>query len=247
MNKYLSVLIAIIFTLVTVAPVTVNAKSRPDWSGYWIRVTDPDNPTSFANGARIPSDGLPALTPEYMEKWKVVTTSLEAGSHEHDPGVACLPPGMLQNMLIPYSAQIEMRPVQVTIITEWAGDTRRIYIDDRGHPEDFDATRQGHSIGRWEGDVLVVDTVGISSDTALNSQLMPHSDQLHVIERFREYKPGFLEIRYHVEDSLALAKPYEYKLIWKRSPYKYHEINEYICSNNRELEQLTGQPASGTK
>jgi hypothetical protein len=139
-------------------------------------------------------------------------------------------------MFIPYSGEIEMRRDQVTIITEWAGDTRRIYTDGRGHPDaaNLDHSYQGHSIGKWAGDTLVVDTVGITADTRLNGRGMPHSDQLHMTEWFHEYKPGFLEIRYRLEDPSALIRPYEYKLTWQRSLIKHHEISEFICTNNKE-------------
>jgi hypothetical protein len=80
----------------------------------------------------------------------------------------------------------------------------------------------------------------------MNGVFSPHSDQLHITERIREYKPGYLEIRYRLEDPVAFTKPYEYKLTWMRSPLKDHEISEYICTNNRDLAR-TVPPAVTTK
>ncbi|MGE3890771.1 MAG: hypothetical protein AB7F79_04135 [Steroidobacteraceae bacterium] len=220
------------------------ADIQPDWSGYWIRAADPDNPdiaTVVTPGSQstLAAKDTPSLTPEYAEKWNVIRTSIDSGSQEYIPTAQCLPPGVPRNMFIPYSGQIEMRRDQVTIITEWAGDTRRIYLDGRSHPDaaDLDPTYQGHSIGSWDGNTLVVDTVGIVDDTRLNGRGMPHSDQLHMTEWFHEYKPGFLEIRYRLEDPIALTKPYEYKVTWQRSPIKHHEISEFICTNNKEGHQ----------
>ncbi|MGD9843242.1 MAG: hypothetical protein AB7F79_13130 [Steroidobacteraceae bacterium] len=243
MNRILQTTFSkIALSLLVVVPVTVWA--TPDWRGYWVRATDPDNPASNISSRMDPKD-VPAYTPEYAEKWKVIWESFQAGSLEYDPGAHCLSWGVPYNMTIPYSGEIEMRPGQVTIITEFAGDTRRIYTDGRGHPEDFDPSRQGHSIGKWVGNTLVVDTVGIVENTQLNGILSPHSDQLHVTEWFREYKPGYLEIRYRLEDPKAFTKPYEYKLTWMRSPDKFHEIAEYICTNNRDREQTI--PSTATK
>jgi hypothetical protein len=213
----------------------------PDWSGYWIRAVDPDNPDiaavmSAGSQSQLAAKDTPPLTPEYAAKWKLIRASIDSGSLEYNLTAQCFPPGVPRNMFIPYSGEIEMRRDQVTIITEWAGDTRRIYMDGRGHPEplDLDPTYQGHSIGRWAGGTLVVDTVGITADTRLNGRGVPHSDRLHMTEWFREYKPGFLEIRYRLEDPTALTKPYEYKLTWQRSPITHHEISEFICTNNKE-------------
>lgn len=231
------------FALTALAMAPLAAGAIPDWSGYWVDAADLDNP-SIPKGSKLTDADLPSWTPAYAAKWRMIREASAAGSFEFDPGAKCLPPGMPFNMTIPYSGEIHMRPGQVTIITEWAGDTRRIYTDGRGHPEDLDLTRQGHSIGRWQGDTLVVDTVGIVADTQLNGILSPHSDQLRITEWFREYKPGFLEIRYRLEDPQAFTKPYEYQLTWKRSPIKNHEITEYICTNNRELEQ-GARPAAG--
>lgn len=210
--------------------------AAPDWRGYWERTADPDNPATLI-GTRMSLNDLPAYTPEYAQKWKKIYEVLgTSAALEYDYGAQCLPWGMPYNMTIPYSAEIEMRPGQVTIQMELSREVRRIYTDGRGHKsaDAFDPSRNGHSIGRWEGDTLVVDTVGIVESTQLNGILSPHSDQLHITEWIREYKPGFLEIRYRLEDSKAFAKPYEYKLTWRRIPDKQFEMAEYICTNTRE-------------
>ena len=69
---------------------------------------------------------------------------------------------------------------------------------------------------------------------------------MHVVERFHEYKPGWLEISYHIEDPKAFLKPYEFKIIWKRSPYKGDYIHEYQCDNNVDAARISPK-AEGSK
>ena len=92
----------------------------------------------------------------------------------------CLPPGMPRMMSAVYPMEILMTPDQVTIITEWMGQIRRVYTDGRPHPEDPDITYVGHSTGKWDKDVLVIDTVAMKGDTVLDQTGMKHSDQIRV-------------------------------------------------------------------
>lgn len=222
--------------------VAAPAFAMPNWTGVYIKSFDPDHPGISLDAPNLKDSQLPVLKPEYQAIYEANRASLMSGSLAKDKTATCGHPGLPLNMSIAYGAEILMTPGQVTIITEWSGDVRRIFTDGRGHPDDFLPTYQGHSIGHWEGDDLVVDTVGISPKASLNTLGTQQSEQMHVTERFHEYKPGFLDISYHIEDPKAFAKPYEFNIIWQRSPYKGDYIHEYECDNNLDATRIPGPP-----
>jgi hypothetical protein len=219
-------LAALAVVLQSVLGVTTAFAATPNWSGIWDRIRDLSREAA-----------PPHLTDEYEAKYKIIAASLAAGSLEYNASALCLPPGMPYNMQIPYGGEILMTPGQVTIITEWAGDTRRIYTDGRKHPADADLTYQGHSTGRWEGRTLVVDTVGIVLRTFLNRDGVPHSEAMHITERFSELTPGRLQIAVQIVDPGALAEPYRYTIVWKRETDRQREMSEFVCENNRDADR----------
>ena len=148
-------------------------KSLPDWSGIWTF----DFP--------MPGTGLsaPELTPASAVELKKL---LDLEAHNDEPATEaanCLPPGMPTIMFMPYDVEFLFTPGRVTIVQEAYMQVRRVFTDGRPHPSDPDPTFNGHSIGHWEGDTLVVDTVGMRGDTWLTRPGTPHSDQLHIVER----------------------------------------------------------------
>ena len=218
--------------------VSAPAFAIPEWSGVYHPARDKDNPGISLSSPGLKDKDMPVLTPEYQKIADANRASLMSGSLTHDKTASCGHPGLPLNMSIAYGGEILMSPGRVTIITEWAGDVRRIFTDGRGHPDDFLPSTQGHSIGHWEGNDLVVDTVGISPQASLNTLGTQQSEDMHVMERFHEYKPGYLEISYRIEDPKAFAKPYEFKITWKRSAVKDDYIREYLCDNNRDAERI---------
>jgi hypothetical protein len=192
----------------------------PDFGGVWELVFGPPR-----GGAGPPEQ--PALTPDYAAKLKVY----QAEGHQDNPTANCLPPGMPGIMNQPYPMEFLLTPGKITVIIEAYSQTRRIFTDGRKHPDDPDPTFNGHSIGHWEGDTLVVDTVAFSTDTPLgNSWGMRHSEQMRIEERFRLSSPDSMEIRTTVTDPLALTKPYTSTKTLAR--HRDWEIAEYICEQN---------------
>ena len=120
---------------------------------------------------------------------------------------------------------------QVTIIAEWSSQTRRIFTDGRKHPVDPDPTYQGHSIGHWEGDTLVIDTIGVRGDTVFDATGLGHSDQMHITERMRQSSPTELEDQITVEDPVAFTHPWVITRKYKRGGPDL-QIMEYICEEN---------------
>ena len=120
---------------------------------------------------------------------------------------------------------------------------RQIFMDGRPHPDDLVPTWYGHSIGHWEGDTLVVDTVGYNDRFWFDFDGHPHTTQLHTIERFTRADLNTLNWDITIIDSRAYAKPFtvqtkaEYKQGW--------DLMEYICNeNNTNVQHIQGPAVS---
>ena len=139
----------------------------------------------------------------------------------------------------PYPLEFIISPGKVTVIAEAYMQVRHIYTDGRPHPEDPDLTFNGHSIGKWEKDTLVVDTIGFSPLTTLGAG-MQHSDKMHIVERMRLAAPDNLEIVTTIDDKEALTKPFSRTANFGR--HRDWTTAEYICQeNNRNSVDESGK------
>src|SRR6185369_17150910 len=111
-----------------------------------------------------------------------------------------------------------------------AGGVRKIFMDGRKHPpaDEMFPSWWGHSIGRWEGDTLVIDTVGMNDKTWLDNKGNRHSEQLHLIERWTRPDLGHLNVEYTIDDPGAYSKPFKVNFTAQLMP-KNDELIEYIC------------------
>ncbi|HEY4342227.1 MAG TPA: hypothetical protein VGM97_19950 [Steroidobacteraceae bacterium] len=210
-------------------------KSVPDLSGVW--------EVAFGSRSR-PGPGAPeqpSLTPEYAQKLAAFKAAQARGEDVESPQANCVPPGMPGIMNQPYPMELLFTPGKVTVVIEAYSQTRRIFMDGRKHPDDPDLTYNGHSIGHWEGDTLVVDSVGFTPDTALGpSQGYRHSDQMHIVERLRLTAPDTMEVVTTIDDAKALTKPFSATKVLAR--HRNWDIAEYICEqNNRNLSDEKGK------
>jgi len=114
-------------------------------------------------------------------------------------------------------------------ITEDEPPFRQIFMDGREHPKEADPKWKGHSIGKWEGDTLVVDSVGFNDKSWLTDGL-PHTEQLHVIERYRRPDLAHLEIDVTMEDPGTFTKPWKLQMSFELAPGE--ELIEYVCAEN---------------
>jgi len=173
---------------------------------------------------------------------------------KYDPEGYCLPPGGPRLMATPYPAEIIQLPEQKRVIMIFEGAThiwREIFMDGREHPKGdaLNPTYLGHSVGRYEGDALVVDVVGFNEATWLDYFGHPHTDQLHVVERFTRPNKGTLHYEATIDDPGAYTKPF--KVAWDVPWNGNGELTEYICQeNNKYLNRLTDdfdQPIFGPR
>lgn len=225
----------------TVADWTAIGK-LPDFTGVWETPLGGGRGRGGAAGrGRGPGRAMPAqpqLTPEYAAKAKEMAGA--GGPRAEDNQTAnCLPPGLPAIMGQPYPYEILMTPGLVTIISEAYEQVRHVYTDGRPLPTDPDPSFNGTSIGRWEGDTLVVDSVGF--EPVPRGISFPYSDKMKITERFHLSDPDTLNIETSITDPLALTQPYSAgNRVLKR--HRSWTIAEYVCEeNNRNYVDTSGK------
>jgi hypothetical protein len=192
------------------------AQKTSDLSGVWI----------VSSGLEIAAD--PPYKPEALKLWQ----EHKANSAKVDPAQFCLPNGVVRMTNLPY--KIVQTPKLVVLLSE--GNThsyRRFFLDGRPHNLDLDPNSwNGDSIAHWDADALVVDTIGFNDNTWLDDTGKPHSDELHVVERYRRVDAGHLEIRYTIEDPKTLTKPFTFTRVLVPAN---REIQEQFCTDTNRL------------
>lgn len=168
----------------------------------------------------------PLLTPEYAAKAKEESAAPRA---EDNQTANCLPPGMPAIMGQPYPVEVLMTPGLVTIVIEAYNQIRSIHTDGRPLPEDPDPSFYGTSVGHWDGNTLLVESVGFEPvPRGLN---FPYSDKMKIVERFSLSDPDTLNIETTIQDPLALKEPFSMgNRVFKR--HRSWTIAEYICEEN---------------
>jgi len=209
--------------------------AAPDLSGVW---TMQNGPGARYFGYTF-SAQEPSMTPWAEERFKQTKPSFGPRGVEdsNDPvnpttvnATGCFPPGVPRIYLQPFPLEIVQTPGRVLIIYEFSHYIRQIWTDGRKHNTDLGATWMGDSIGTWEGDTLVVDTIGFNDKTWLDRGGHPHSDQLHVTERIRRTDPKTLQVAVTMEDAKAYTKPWGGTMTLGLRPTWM--ISEMICEDN---------------
>ena len=149
--------------------------------------------------------------------------------------VGCLPPGVPRIYIQPFALEMIQTPGRVVEYFEFDHHVRQIFTDGRQHPKDPELTWMGDSIGWYEGDTLVVDTVGLNEKTWIDRGGLPHSDQLHVIERISRPNHEALEITITIDDPKAYTKTWSGYRNYKLEPT--WNIKEFICADNADYNE----------
>jgi hypothetical protein len=213
------------------------AHGRPDFSGVWERDPPLHAPAVSAEQlfAEEPGSGTddPVLREPYAsryEKFEEIKRAAEnAGKPLEDSSIRCLPQGMPTLMMAVLPLEILQSRHEIVVLAEELAQTRRIYIGEKMPPLDEIAPGYfGFSTGRWQGDTLVVQTLGIREDVQFLD--IPHTAQMKVIEQFRLKQPGRLEVKITIEDPTILAQPYSFTFNYKRNPE--YKVGEYVCDHN---------------
>lgn len=196
----------------------------PDFDGVW-----------GADRAALGNAGPPArpqLTPAAQAQLDAFRKKQEEEGVSQFAQANCLPPGMPSVMSQPYPIEIAFQPDKVTIFAEAYAQHRRIYTDGRELPEDPDLLFNGTSVGHWDGDTLIVDTVGFSPLTNLTMGI-PNTPKTHIRERIWLQGPEILRIETTITDPDVLAAPFVQQAAYKRRPE--WDIREYVCAENNRL------------
>lgn len=182
------------------------------------------------------------LKSPYREKFSEILKKEAQGEPAFDPTAVCFPPGMPRMMNMTYGMEILQTPKIIAITSEWGPATRRIWMDGRSHPPEdiLDPTYAGHSIGRWEGDVLVVETVGLRTEAVMTQQGLMHSDKLRLEERFYSPKPGVLVDEITVIDPEVFTAPWKMTRAYDFMPEL--SLQEYVCQDNNRNITPDGKP-----
>jgi hypothetical protein len=218
--------------------------TTPDLSGLWIRLRDPAHSSLNLDFGKVVSP----MTPWAEAKFKAANSVYRSSSPStvlSDPIFSCFPPGVPRIYLLNFPVQFVQVPGQVIMLFEFDHFVRRIYTDGRPHDRDVGPLWMGDSIGRWEGDTLVADTVSFNDKTTLDREGYPHSDAMHLVERIRRVNHDFLEIDLMIDDPKAYTKPWAAKLNFQlRTDWK---IMEHVCEDNVSflglINKVTKKPA----
>jgi len=166
--------------------------------------------------------------------------------HELEPHARCKASGVARQFLTPYGVEfVEMNDIDRMFIFDIGGPHtyRTIYMDGREHPADFEPTNYGHSVGHWEGDTLVVDSVGFNEEFWMDRRGLPHTEQLHTIERFTRVDERTIQYSVTVDDPGAYDSEWTggFNLRWNPGV----ELFEYVCQQaNYAHELMVGQESS---
>jgi hypothetical protein len=214
------------------AGLTGPAPVRDLGGGVWM-LHSPPSMRAFTNFTF--TKDAPDLTPWGEAKLKEAKPS-NGGEYTldttNDPVLTrCDPPGVPRVYFHPYPFEFVTSPKSVLMLFEYDHWIRRLYTDGRPIPTDPDLTWMGTSVAHWEDNTtLVVDTVGMNDKTWLDRLGRPHSDQLHVVERFHRVDQGHLEVGITMIDPKALAKPWTTTFYYELKPE--WEIQEISCSGD---------------
>jgi hypothetical protein len=207
--------------------------SLPDFNGVWERGGGPRGGGAGARGGGARGGargggrgrGGPSLT----AKAQALQQAFRAVSREDSETANCLPPGMPGIMGQPYPMEFLLTPGKVTIVIEAYTQVRHIYTDGRPLPEDPNPEFHGNSIGHWEDDTLVVETVGFSPLTSLTGGV-PFSERATIVERIELADPDTMTIETTITDPEMLTEPSTTTAYFQR--HRDWTITEYICEEN---------------
>jgi hypothetical protein len=225
---------------------------KPDLSGLWQAPGDPRAPGAlFGLGeslnsryfrnvlADFPPNNLP-LTPEGAERLKhnlLPTTP--------SPIVNCLPDGAPHSDVLPQPFKVVHSVGVIVLLFEVGTTFRQIFMDGRKLPVDPSPTWQGYSVGRWEGDTLVVDTIGFNDRSWLDVRGTPHSEDMRVEERLRRRDYGHLDLTVTITDAKTFTRPITFGVVLELMPDT--ELLEHYCTENEKDDAHIRGAATGPK
>ena len=244
------------------APPPRTADGKPDFSGLWEPArgaggrgrggesfngtkplpfaipSSPDDPpvAQFFNIGAGFKEKLPPMTPWATE----LRAQRKANNNKDNPDAACLPLGLTQLHMHPQPREVVQTPREIVVLYEANDNTRRILTDGRRLPAANDVTPwwYGYSVGRWDGDTLVVETTGFRDDVWLDVEGSPLTSTGKMTERWRRLKFGLMQIEITIQDPKAYTRPFTVRVNHQLMPDT--ELMEFVCQE-RDAKHSVGQ------
>jgi hypothetical protein len=220
-----SAIVGLVAALVGTLAVSSALGAPPDLTGVWL----PD----VKDQKRQETQNVPPWKPQIQLQFQHMLEEESAGrpflvfSH-------CLPHGMPSWMLVTHNAfELLVTPGRITMLGEVDGNRmRRIYMDGRAHPQDPDPTLYGHSVGHWEGDTLVVDTVAVAPQAYIATSEaagIPNNGDMHIVERIHLTQPDVMADDIEITAPKVLTTAWKTTRLFRRYPQRHYEIIEGEC------------------
>ena len=212
------------------------AADAPDISGIY-QVTQYNAKIQLVGGGELP------LTPAGKEAYDKNIAGLKDGSLTDNARKFCVPDGLPRVLANPYPFEIiQAPPGQTTIIYELSHQVRMIAMDKK-LPSEEDLLVlpffNGHSVGRFEGDTLVVESAGFKENTFLDATGAPHTDELHTVERIRKTSPTQLEDVITIHDPQYYTRDWQVRFVYNQ--HNYLRIEDYVCGEpHRDISGVPG-------
>ena len=237
------------------APTPRTADGKPDLSGVWEITRDPNAPPPAAGrggrgggGGGSPFGNIgnswPGGAP--YQPWAAdLVKQRMADNSKDNPDAHCLPMGIAQLNAHLYPRKIIQTPKEVLLIYEASGTTvREVFLDGRPLPkkDDVEPWYNGYSVGRWDGDTLVIETTGFMDDGWLDVRGSPLTNAAKITERFRRPKFGTLELEETIDDSKAYTQPFTAKVFYRFSPDT--QLLEFVCLDKDAAHYVGGPSAA---
>jgi hypothetical protein len=227
------------------APVPRLSDGKPDLSGIWVNVRQPAGQRGQPVAASVPADGPPVATFRDvganmkgglpLQPWAAdLIKKRRAENQKDNPDALCLPMGFMQFHTHGQPRKIVQTPGVIVIIFEPNYGLRQIFTDGRALPaNDPQPWWYGYSVGKWDGDTMVVETTGLRDGGWLDIWGSPFTDAAKITERFRRVNYGTLEIDVTVDDPKAYTKPWTVRV--NQRLVADGELIEFICNENQQF------------
>jgi hypothetical protein len=217
--------------------------------GVWLpgaggaeRLVDPDNPNAgpaeFTTPPGPQFPGKPKVRDIPFQPWAKALYTYRR-ENQFEPHTRCKPSGGPRQFLTPYGVEfVDLPDLKRVYIYDIGGPHtyRIIYMDGRSHPKDLIPSYYGDSIGHWDGDTLVADTVGFNEKFWIDRQGLPHTEQLHMIERFTRTDMNTMKYEVTIDDPGAYTATWSAGFFLRWQPGQ--EMFEYVCQDNNKAPEL---------
>jgi hypothetical protein len=219
------------------APAPKTPEGRPDLSGIWL--ADQWNP---AGRRPVTAPAARPQAPPMLPWAEKVFAERRANLGKDNPEVRCMPQGIPYASTLPYPFEIVNAPGKVLVLYEMYSLRRQIFTDGRELPKEYaNPSWMGYSVGKWDGDEFVVDSAGFNEEVwNIDAIGHPHSDAMHVIERFQRVDFGHMDVQVTIDDPKTYTKP------WVMPVTRYTllpdaDLLEFVCEKNLDLPHLVGK------